>query len=77
MADDAVNHPSHYCSGGIETIDVMKAKLKPEEFIGYLKGNILKYVTRAGLKGDLVQDYQKAVWYINKLVDTINEDLPF
>jgi len=64
---DMVNHPPHYTAGGIETIDFIQAKLTPEEFRGYLRGNILKYSSRAGLKGDAMQDIDKMVWYANKL----------
>jgi hypothetical protein len=64
---DMVNHPPHYTAGGIETIDFIQAKLTPEEFRGYLRGNILKYSSRAGLKGDADEDLGKMVWYANKL----------
>jgi hypothetical protein len=64
---DMVNHPPHYTAGGIETIDFIQAKLTPEEFRGYLRGNILKYSSRAGLKGDAGEDLSKMVWYANKL----------
>jgi len=64
---DMVNHPPHYTAGGIETIDYIQAKLTPEEFRGYLRGNILKYSSRAGLKGDAGEDLSKMVWYANKL----------
>ena len=64
----AVN-PPHYTSGGIETIDYIKAKLTPEEYRGYLKGNVLKYISRAGKKGDPREDYAKARWYIERLVN--------
>ena len=67
---DMVNHPPHYTAGGIETIDFIQAKLTPEEFRGYLRGNILKYSSRAGLKGDAMQDIDKMVWYANKLQQT-------
>jgi len=64
---DVVNHPPHYKVGGIEVIDFIKAKLTPEEFRGYLKGNVLKYTSRAGHKDDMAQDIGKLVWYANKL----------
>jgi hypothetical protein len=68
---DSIN-PSHYKIGGIETIDYLKAKLTPEEFNGYLKGNALKYLSRSNHKhDDPVEDYKKARWYINKLVSTL------
>ena len=48
---DAVNHPSHYASGGIECISAIEAQLSPEEFQGYLRGNVVKYVWRWREKG--------------------------
>lgn len=64
---DDVNHPPHYKIGGIETIDVIEAKLTPEEFRGYLKGNVVKYLTRIGYKDDAGKDVDKMVWYALKL----------
>ena len=60
--NDPVN-PDHYKVGGIETIEFIEAKLSPEEFAGYCKGNMLKYITRAGHKDDAGQDMRKALWY--------------
>lgn len=70
-AIDMVNSPPHYTSGGIETIDFIAAKLTKEEFIGYLKGNALKYGSRIGKKGDPVTDIGKMVWYSLKLRDAL------
>lgn len=68
---DMIN-PSHYKVGGIETINYLQAKLTPEEFTGYLKGNALKYLSRSSHKhDDPVEDYKKARWYINRLVSTL------
>jgi hypothetical protein len=67
---DMVNSPEHYKVGGIEVIDFIKAKLTAEEFRGYLKGNVLKYTSRAGCKDDAAQDIGKLVWYASKLQDT-------
>ena len=64
---DPVNHPAHYTHGGIETIDFIQAKLTPEEFRGYLKGNILKYGSRIGHKDNDMQDAGKLAWYTSKL----------
>jgi hypothetical protein len=64
---DMVNHPPHYTQGGIETIDYIRAKMSPEEYIGYLRGNIFKYNTRIGLKGDSVEDSGKIAWYAIEL----------
>nr|DAD86000.1 MAG TPA: nucelotide kinase [Myoviridae sp. ctv1i11] len=61
---DAVHHPSHYTLPGltIESVDVIRAVLTPEEFKGWCKGNALKYSLRAGRKDPAkeVQDLAKA-----------------
>lgn len=62
---DNIN-PDHYKVGGIETIDILKAKLTPEELAGFLKGNIVKYITRANHKNG-AEDYAKAAWYADAL----------
>ena len=67
---EAVNHPTHY--GGdtpYEVIKVMEEWLTPEEFIGAMKFNFFKYNARAKMKGNESQDYEKAQWYQNRLVD--------
>lgn len=55
-------NPAHYKVGGIECIDYLRAKLTPEEFRGFLKGNAVKYLSRAEHKGN-AEDYAKANWY--------------
>ena len=62
---DMVNSPPHYTSGGIETIDFIKAKLSDEGYRGYLQGNLLKYASRIGKKGS--DDAGKAAWYADRL----------
>ena len=71
-AIDLVEHPAHYTDGGIETIDFLAAKLTKEEFVGYLKGNVLKYGSRLGKKGDIEVDAGKMAWYATKLRDVLN-----
>ena len=73
LLPDPVNSPDHYTSGGIETIDYMAAKLTSGEFRGYLKGNIIKYVSRSGKKDDDLTDLKKAQWYLNKLIDVLTK----
>lgn len=63
---DPVNHPAHYTSGGIECIDAIHAMLGDAGFIAYCRGNAVKYAWRAGLKDDMVQDLEKAAWYVNR-----------
>ena len=64
MINDAVHHPSHYNLPGlaVESVDVIRAVLTPEEFKGWCKGNALKYSLRAGRKDPdkEVQDLAKA-----------------
>ncbi len=67
MTPDPVNSPEHYTTGGIETIDYLKAKLTPEQFKGFCLGNALKYLSRAEKKNG-VEDLLKAHWYIERLI---------
>ena len=60
---DNVNHPPHYKTGGIETIDFIEAKS-----LNYNLGNVVKYITRADHKGHKLEDLQKAQWYLNREV---------
>ena len=67
-----VNHPSHYNQGGKETIEILKDFLTENEFKGFLKGNVLKYMHRYYFKNGL-EDLSKAQWYLKKLKDTESE----
>ena len=68
MKHDEVNNPKHYdLFPGEQSIDLIEKCLTPEEFKGFLKGNCLKYRIRAGNKGDLKQDIDKADWYQSRL----------
>lgn len=60
-ASDPVNHPAHYKTGGIETIDFIEAKE-----LNYNMGNAVKYISRAEHKGNKQQDLAKAIWYLNR-----------
>lgn len=46
-----------------QVIDAIKALLTPEEFLGFLKGNMIKYRLRAGKKGSVLEDIEKAIDY--------------
>ena len=74
-AEDMVNSPKHYKLRGldIESVDVIKATLTPEEFQGWLKGNAMKYLHRLGKKDDAVQDAKKAMKYLEWLVKEMDE----
>lgn len=58
---DPVNHPPHYTEhpSGVECIVIA-------EHFSFCVGNAIKYLWRAGLKGDEVEDLKKASWYINR-----------
>lgn len=73
---DAVNHPSHYNKGGIETIAYMRTRLTDDEFKGYLRGNVIKYIDRAPNKGKELEDYQKAMWYLSSLIGQLEKSGP-
>ena len=70
---DLINHPEHYTSGGIETIDFIEAKE-----LGFNLGNVVKYVARCGLKkskgmsqnAKAIQDLEKAKWYLEREIRT-------
>lgn len=64
---DLVNEPPHYRQGPIECIDAIQAALTPEEWRGFLKGQVIKYVWRTNYKGG-EQDLQKAEWYLGRLL---------
>ena len=66
IAPDPVNHPAHYTSGGIETIDFIEAKK-----LGYNLGNVVKYITRAGHKGNHLEDLRKAQWYLTREINSL------
>lgn len=61
---DPVNHPKHYTShpSGIECIQVT-------EHMSFCIGNAVKYLWRADLKEDAVQDLEKAKWYIEREIE--------
>jgi hypothetical protein len=63
---DLVNNPAHYTAGGIETIDFIEAKK-----LGYNLGNVVKYITRSGLKGNQLEDLSKAQWYLSREIATL------
>lgn len=69
VKNDNVNNPSHYTSGAIECIDAIEASMSKEAFLGYLKGNALKYTWRYEQKLNPKEDLQKAQWYLNKLIE--------
>lgn len=64
---DEVNHPAHYTTGAVECIEAIEAMLTREQFIGFLRGQVVKYLWRADHKGSTEKDQQKAAWYLARL----------
>jgi hypothetical protein len=63
---DPVNRPKHYTShpSGVECIEVT-------EHFNFNLGNSIKYLWRAGLKGDALEDLQKARYYVDREIGRI------
>jgi len=71
---DMVNSPAHYADGQIETIDYIVDVLGEYEAISYCHGNVIKYTgSRLWNKDDPIQDAEKAVWYLNKMIELMKK----
>ena len=64
----------HYQTMDVQPWDVMKAVLTKEEWLGFLKGNIIKYGMRQGRKVDANDDADKAIHYMTKLLEEQEDD---
>lgn len=64
--EDVINHPSHYTRGKIEVIDFIEDQQLP-----YHLGNVIKYIARAGHKGDKLEDLKKARWYLDRYINGV------
>lgn len=70
--EDKVNSPLHYSYGKIEVIDfIMQTAVLYRGDQAVLVGNVLKYLARAPLKGNMKQDLEKALWYLKRLLETV------
>ena len=65
---DNVNSPTHYTTGGIETIDFIEAKS-----LNYNLGNVVKYVSRSDYKGRKLEDLKKAQWYLSREISNLTK----
>ena len=61
VKNDPVNHPRHYTEhpSGVECIQIT-------EHMGFCLGNAIKYIWRADLKGNSIEDLKKARWYLDR-----------
>jgi Zn finger protein HypA/HybF involved in hydrogenase expression len=66
IKEDVINHPSHYTRGKIEVIDFIENQQLP-----YHLGNVIKYIARAGYKGDKLEDLKKARWYLDRYINEV------
>lgn len=66
--NDKVNHPPHYRQhpSGVECIEIT-------EHMNFNKGNAIKYIWRAGDKGDEIEDLKKAAWYVNREIERLEK----
>ena len=62
--NNLVNHPKHYNNNGIETIDVIEAYN-----LNFNLCNVIKYILRSDLKGNKIQDLEKALWYLKREIE--------
>lgn len=61
---DKVDHPDHYNQLAVECIDVV-------EHFNFNLGNAIKYLWRAGLKGEQLEDLRKAAWYVAREIKRV------
>lgn len=73
--NDMVNSPAHYTRGSQEVIDIIEESIQdaPDVKSGMLQAQTLKYLLRLWLKGNAPQDSKKARWYLNRLIEHLEE----
>lgn len=66
--DDMVNQPPHYTKhpSGVECIEITR-------HMNFNRGNALKYIWRAGMKGDELEDLRKAAWYLADEIQRVTD----
>ena len=64
-----VEHPSHYNQGEYEVIDVIN-----DWKLNFNLGNAVKYLARAGHKGNIIEDLKKAKWYIDREIQRLENE---
>ena len=64
--NENINHPAHYNVACIEVIDAIESWA-----LNFSRGNAVKYIARAGHKGDELEDLKKAAWYINREIERL------
>ena len=71
---DMVNSPAHYTQGRVEAIEVIEDSISsaPSPMLGFLQGQVLKYMLRLWHKKNSKEDAEKAKWYLSKLINSLN-----
>ena len=65
-SSNVIDHPSHYNRGKIEVIDFIE-----DQGLSFHLGNVIKYIARAGSKGDKLEDLKKARWYLDRYINEV------
>lgn len=68
---DPIHRPPHYTFSAIEPIQAIEAWQ-----LGFHLGCVVKYVCRAGRKGDKVEDLRKARWYLDREIARLEQEQP-
>jgi hypothetical protein len=72
MENDPVDHPDHYTRDeAIECIDAIQASMRVDQYEGFLRGQVMRYIWRFKLKGHPTQDLRKAQWYLARLIELL------
>ena len=73
---DPIDHPSHYTHSRIEPIDFIESLFASHPLARYSfhLGATIKYVSRAGMKDDSLQDLRKAQWYLSRVIQKLEEE---
>jgi len=69
MENDPVNNPAHYTRLNPQPLDVIEAW-----HLNFHAGQVVKYIARAGFKGDALEDLKKARFYLNRWIETLEEE---
>ena len=72
---DAYAYGSHYAEASVQAIEAIQANMSTEAFVGYLRGNIIKYACRLGRKDKGLQEAEKIKRYAEWLVDTLKGEI--
>ena len=74
--NDLVNSPAHYTRGSQECIDTIEEAIQdaPDPITGSLQYQVLKYILRMWLKGNALRDAKKARWYLDRLINKLEDN---